>query len=598
LSLTTHLYTSTSELDYAPNLQQCATDGNALCIGVGFLMADAISNAAAIQPGTKFALADNAFETSPGNLRGITFAEDEAGYLAGVLAGSMSQSDVVGVVGGMKIPPVVRFAEGFRNGAQCANPSARGIISYTNTFVDPDLGAQTAQQMLAQGADVIFGAAGATGNGAVLTATQSGKWGIGVDTDQYVQLFISGTVPGSNKLLSSAMKRLDNAVYDTIQDTVSGTFTSGTVLYNLAVDGVGLAPFHETNPFVPASVRNAIDAAKQGISSGSIDVNDDCRYLVGFVASGPTVNDPVGYSFDWLAYQGLVRAQTHLSITGQVYTSVSSADYEPNLQQCANDGNDLCIGVSFLMIDALSNTAAANNATKFAGVDMSLENPPPNLRGMTFAEDETGYLAGVLAGKMTTNDKVGVVGGMQIPPVVRFAEGYRNGAQCANGQARVVINYTGTFVDPELGAQTAQQMMAQGSDVIFGAAGATGNGAILTATQSSKWAIGVDSDQYVTLFGNGSVAGANKLLSSALKRVDNATYDTIADAISGTFTPGNVVYGLLDDGVGLAPFHRADPAVPQSVRNAIEAARQGIINGTIDVNEDCRVDLYLPLIKR
>ena len=134
--------------------------------------------------------------------------------------------------------------------------------------------------------------------------------------------------------------------------------------------------------------------------------------------------------------------------------------------------------------------------------------------------------------------------------------------------------------------------------MIFGAAGAAGNGAILTATQSGRQAIGVDSDQYVALFGSGSVAGANKLLGSAMKRVDNATYDTIADVISGTFTSGNVLYGLPDDGVGLAPFHGADPSVPQSVRTAINAARQGIVNGTIDVNEDCRTYLYLPLITK
>lgn len=103
----------------------------------------------------------------------------------------------------------------------------------------------------------------------------------------------------------------------------------------------------------------------------------------------------------------------------------------------------------------------------------------------------------------------------------------------------------------------------------------------------------------VTLLGNGSVAGANTLLSSAVKRVDNATYDTIAAVISGTFTSGDVVYGLPADGVGLAPFHEADPDVSPSVRSAIEAARQGLIAGTIDVHCNCRmVYVYLPLIKK
>ena len=101
------------------------------------------------------------------------------------------------------------------------------------------------------GADVIFGVGGNTGNGAILTATQSGAWAIGVDTDQYNTVFESGSVAGSDRLLSSAMKRLDNAVFDTIGDVISGTFTSGTVLYTVAEDGVGLAPFHETDPLIP-----------------------------------------------------------------------------------------------------------------------------------------------------------------------------------------------------------------------------------------------------------------------------------------------------------------------------------------------------------
>jgi basic membrane protein A and related proteins len=236
--------------------------------------------------------------------------------------------------------------------------------------------------------------------------------------------------------------------------------------------------------------------------------------------------------------------------------------------------------------------------TKFALIDGG-DHGLNNLRDAAFAEDEAGYLAGMLAGLMSQSRIVGVVGGPNsVPAVVRFAEGYRNGAQCANGRARTMISYTNTFDDPLLGAQVAQQMMTQGADVIFGAAGRTGDGAVLTTTQSGKWGIGVDTDQYVTLYDNGSVSGANQLLSSAMKRYDNAVFDTIGDLISGTFTSGQVMYSLIEDGVGLAPFHGADPSVPQSARNAIAVARQGIINGTLDVNDDCREYVYLPVMKK
>ncbi len=318
---------------------------------------------------------------------------------------------------------------------------------------------------------------------------------------------------------------------------------------------------------------------------------------IGLIVDGPT---PFDGSFNEMAYQGLQRAQTELGVVGTVYTTTSGGPYEPQFAQCAAEGNALCVGVGSPMFGAGIAAANAATTTKFAVVDYEFSYPPANLRGITFAEDEVGYLAGVLAGKMTTSNVVGAVAGWPLPAVERFVAGYRHGFMCSNAHltATTLITYANTFTDPNLGAQIAQQQIANRADVIFNIAGLTGNGAILTATQSGKWAIGVDTDQYVTLFGNGAVAGANKLLSSAMKRVDNAVFSTIADVISGTFTSGNTVYRLNDNGVGLAPFHGANAAIPQSAKNAVEAARLGIINGTVDVNDDCREYLYLPLIRR
>lgn len=109
---------------------------------------------------------------------------------------------------------------------------------------------------------------------------QTGAWGIGTDTDWYFNVFENGAVDGADKLLTSAMKHFDNAVFDTISDVKFGEFTSGPVLYDLAVDGVGLAPFHEADPFVPQGVRDEIDQVRQGIINGTIDIHDDCRFYV------------------------------------------------------------------------------------------------------------------------------------------------------------------------------------------------------------------------------------------------------------------------------------------------------------------------------
>jgi len=305
------------------------------------------------------------------------------------------------------------------------------------------------------------------------------------------------------------------------------------------------------------------------------------------------IDDP----FNWLAYQGLMRAESELGVAGTVYTPTDSTDYGPQLQQCADDGNDLCVSVSFLLGDATATAANANSGTDFAVVDVTYESYPANLRGMAFSEKEAGYLAGALAGHMTQSDMIGAVAGMEfIPAVVDYAEGYRNGAQCANSSVEVLVEYTGTFVDPDLGAQVAQDMIAQGADAIFGVGGSTGNGAVITATQSGAWGIGVDIDIYPTVFENGAVEGSEKVLSSAVKHIDNAVFDTISDVISGTFTSGTVLYNLAEDGVGLAPFHEADPFVSQSVRDALDNTTQGIISGTIDVDDPCRIEIYLPLL--
>jgi basic membrane protein A len=318
-------------------------------------------------------------------------------------------------------------------------------------------------------------------------------------------------------------------------------------------------------------------------------------HLIGLV---PTEDGVVDDLWSRMAYEGLMRAESELEVTGTVYTPTNSEDYGAKLDQCHTDGNELCISVGFQLSEATMNAATTYTDTNFAIVDIDYESYPDNLRGITFNAKESAYLAGVLAGHMTLSDAIGAVAGMQIPPVEVFAEGYRNGAQCANPAMNVLIEYTGDFGNPEIGAQAAQGMIAQGADVIFGVGGNMGNGAVITATQSGVWGIGVDVDIYTSVFENGALDGSDKLLTSVVKNIDNAVFDTISDVISGTFSAGTIMYGLAENGVGLAPFHEADPYVSQSVRDSLDSTTQGIINGTIDVNYDCRVEVYLPLLEK
>lgn len=302
---------------------------------------------------------------------------------------------------------------------------------------------------------------------------------------------------------------------------------------------------------------------------------------VGLVPDGP-LNDQ---AFNWNSYQGLRRAEEELGVAGTVYTP--TLGFDEALGRCVADGNDLCLAVGFAAGDATRDAANANPGTDFAIVDLSYETYPDNLRGIVFAADQGAYLAGTLAALMTDSDVLGVIGGLPIPPVDDFIYGFRNGARCANISATVLISYTYDFMNPDLGAQYARAMMDAGADVIFAPAGGTAAGAVLTATQSGVWGIGVDVDFYYTVFASGTVPGSDRLLTSALKRLDNAVFQTIADVVSGTFTPGTRRYDLAEDGVGIAPFHDADPFVPQPVRDHLELVRQGLVGGTIDPGDPC-----------
>jgi basic membrane protein A len=394
------------------------------------------------------------------------------------------------------------------------------------------------------------------------------------------------------------VKKLDNAVYQTIADHLDGAFTPGTVIYGLAEDGVDLAPFHEADPAIPAQAKAAVEAARLGLIDGTINPYWPCVIdpnSIGLVTDNPNLMDG---GFNEMSYAGLLRAQTVLGVTGTVYISTDHTGISNNLNQCAMDGNALCISVGWLTFEAISNTAPLFPDTHFAILDFTFESYPNNLRGITFASQEAGYLAGTLAGYMTESDILGIIGGMPIPQVDSFIDGYAQGATCANPNVTTIISYTNTFADPDLGAQYAQSMLDQEADVIFAPAGPTGNGAILAATQSSAWAVGVDVDEYLTTFMSGTIDGSEYLLTSAVKKLDNAVYQTIADQVDDLFSSGTVNYSLVSNGVGLAPFHEADAAIPADAKDAIEEARLGLIDGSIDPYGPCPVTeykVYLPL---
>jgi len=258
---------TTDPKDYAKNIATFADEKYDVIVTVGFALGEATAAAAKQYPDVKFIGVDQFQAEAVPGVAGLNFPEDQAGFMAGALAALMSKSGQIGaVLGTDAVPPVWRFGEGYKAGAAYVNPDIKLNVVYHNdvgfdkTFVDPEWGKTTAQSMIDKGADVIFGAGGKTGNGALLGGVEKGVPVIGVDTDQYL------TVPEAQKsLLTSAMKLIVPGVFNIIKGYASGEWTDGNV-YGMAA----LAPYHDWDSKVPADVKAKVDEITKKLQSGEL----------------------------------------------------------------------------------------------------------------------------------------------------------------------------------------------------------------------------------------------------------------------------------------------------------------------------------------
>jgi basic membrane protein A len=299
---------------------------------------------------------------------------------------------------------------------------------------------------------------------------------------------------------------------------------------------------------------------------------------VGLVTDIGGLNDR---GFNSLANEGLERAASELGAEIRVLESKSDADYIPNLSTLAEEGFDLVISVGFLMGEATHTAAEEFPDTSFAIIDNAYGGEGcedtntcelPNLQGLLFKEQETGYLAGYLAGLVTESNTISSVGGIKIPPVDRFIAGYQAGAMASNPDITTLNAYSEDFVDQAKCKEVALDQIAEGSDVVFQVAGGCGLGALDAAQQEGVWGIGVDADQAFL---------GEHVLTSALKRVDEAVFQTIQAVADGSFTGGGVtLFGLAEDGVGLGEF---SPNAPQEAIDEALAQVDGIVSGEIEV---------------
>jgi basic membrane protein A len=259
------------DADRETGLRKLAQAGYDMIIGVGFLFSDAIKKVAMDYPEVEFACVD--YDVRPGeelppNLAGLKFREEEGSFLVGILAAMFSKTGRIGFVGGMDIPLIHKFEAGYIAGAKHVNPGVSVTVAYAGTtpqaFADPAKGKELALLQYGRGVDVIYHASGSTGNGVIEAARETGKYVIGVDSNQNYM------APGH--VLTSMVKRVDNSVYMTIKAAIDGDFTGGLHEFGLAEDGVGYAIDEHNESMISEEMLEAVEDAKAAIVAGEIVV--------------------------------------------------------------------------------------------------------------------------------------------------------------------------------------------------------------------------------------------------------------------------------------------------------------------------------------
>lgn len=347
---------------------------------------------------------------------------------------------------------------------------------------------------------------------------------------------------------------------------------------------------------VPAALALALAGCggSTGSSGGSTDTGsaaagaptDDSKcadaavFCIGLVTDTGKVDDK---SFNQSAHEGAKAAAEQLKGYYKYIETQDAKDYAANMAQFTNKKYDVVVTVGFLMTDATAAAAKGSPDTKFIGVDQGYDATKvteKNVTGLIFPEDQAGYGAGYLAGLMTKTNQLGQVLGLEIPPVQKYAKGFEAGAKAANPAVKVSTVYhpagDNAFNDPVWGAGEARKMLAQKADVIFGAGGNTGNGALQEVAKSSgagtsTFCIGVDTDQWDTV-----PAAQPCLITSAEKLITKGVTDTITTAKDGAFE------GLQTLGqAGLSDYHDFDAKIPADVKTKVADIVKQMEAGTL-----------------
>ncbi|MDX9990545.1 MAG: BMP family ABC transporter substrate-binding protein [Anaerolineales bacterium] len=330
----------------------------------------------------------------------------------------------------------------------------------------------------------------------------------------------------------------------------------------------------------------------------------ETKFKVGQVTDLGGIDDK---SFNASAYAGIEDAVKQLDVDGKYLESQGQSDYAKNIQQFLDEDTDLIVTVGFLLGVDTALTAKANPDLKMAivdygfpdcwegaveGKDCGSATEMANVRGLGFQTDQASFLAGYLAAGMTKTGKVATYGGIPLPTVTIFMKGFEAGVKYYNQQKGTAVEvlgwntaandgaFTGNFESTDDGRNFATNFVQEGADIIMPVAGPVGLGSAAYCQETgSCMIIGVDADWFGTAPEYKSV-----LLTSVLKKIDVAVFDTIKDAKEGTFTGGNVTYTIADGGVDIAPFHELDGQVSAEMKSELATIKQALIDGSLTVD--------------